>query len=606
MAEKKKGFDLAAALANVSKLDTSGSREQIEYIDINAIDSDPNNFYSLSGLEELASNIALLGLQQPLRVRPNPDDPTRVVIVSGHRRRAAIQKLIAEGQAEFSQVPCIRDVPARSAALQELRLIYANSDTRKMTDMELLRQAERVEILLYQLKEEGYDFPGRMRDQVAAACQVSAPKLARLKVIREKLVAGYMALFEKNRLPEQTAYALARLPREFQERLARILPEPPSGRAAEKLLQKYSEGWRWEPALTCPDGKECKRGDTFLRRDCECDSWRKLCGGQICCLECEQAKGYSPCERLCSRAKAQKKAERGAGKEREQERKRAAGRKYQEETRRYARRLLRAIEAAGLPEEQRLLWDYYGGYSVASIRQWAAGEFDDPADWSFPRLVPGKCREPAEMAKTLHCSTDFLLGLTEELGSVEAPATQEEEAEATAAEELAEDGAGWETMLDEIAQEEPPVRRFRWETRGRTPPEGRPILTYRMTSDGPEYRPAVWTGSVFQKPNGRAELPGLRYTHWLELPPPGSGAALEAAEGQVVFAAWMPGGTLPAGPCDVVADFRTGDGTDDVTVRNSCWYDGANFRFSRSGAKIEAEVVRWITLPPVEGATAGG
>ena len=46
-------------------------------------------------------------------------------------------------------------------------------------------QLRTVHPLLYQLREEGYEFPGRMRDQVAAACKVSAPKLARLKVIRE-------------------------------------------------------------------------------------------------------------------------------------------------------------------------------------------------------------------------------------------------------------------------------------------------------------------------------------------------------------------------------------------------------------------------------------
>ena len=84
-------------------------------------------------------------------------------------------------------------------------MIFANSATRRLTDAELSRQAERIELLLYQLKEEGYEFPGRMRDQVAAACQVSAPKLARLKVIREHLISSYMALFEKNQLPEQTA-----------------------------------------------------------------------------------------------------------------------------------------------------------------------------------------------------------------------------------------------------------------------------------------------------------------------------------------------------------------------------------------------------------------
>ena len=279
---------------NVSKLDTSG-REQIEYISLDKIDGDPKNFYKLSGLEELAASIELLGLQQPLRVRENPEAEGRFIIVSGHRRRAALQKLVKEGREDLREVPCIREVAEGSAALQELRLIYANSDTRVMTSAEQAKQAARVEELLYLLKEEGLEFPGRMRDQVAAACKISAPKLARLKIIREKLVPQYMGLFEKDKLPEQTAYALARLPEDFQKRLANALSDIPSGNVAEKVLKKYEEGWRWEPDLQCPDGKPCKRGDTFLRRDCEAHSWESFCGGNTCCLKCKNAKAeYSP------------------------------------------------------------------------------------------------------------------------------------------------------------------------------------------------------------------------------------------------------------------------------------------------------------------------
>ena len=62
--------------SNVSNLDTEG-QEQIEYIDLSLIDGDPSNFYALSAVEELADNIALLGLQQPLRVRPSTEDPAR-------------------------------------------------------------------------------------------------------------------------------------------------------------------------------------------------------------------------------------------------------------------------------------------------------------------------------------------------------------------------------------------------------------------------------------------------------------------------------------------------------------------------------------------------
>lgn len=603
---------LAEALRDVSKSDTSSSedmREQIEYIDIDLIDSDPGNFYHLSQLEELAANIETVGLQQPLRVRDSGTGPQRVVIVSGHRRRAALAKLVEEGREDLRLVPCIRERAVGSPALQELRMIYANSGTRVLTSAEVSKQAARVEELLYLLKEEGMEFPGRMRDHVAQACKVSAPKLARLKVIREKLIAEYMAMFEQDKLPEQTAYALARLPEDFQRRMFTALQAAaPSGATTEKILSKYNEGWRWDPQLTCPDGKSCKRGDVFLRRDCE-TSYSEFCGGYTCCLECPKAKdAYMPCDRMCSKSKAQRKEGRDKEKEAELERKRKNGRRYQEETQAHAKRLLRAIDAAGVSDDAKIAWSYYEGPLVSTIRQWAAGVFDDPESWKSARLVPGRCSNDhlAGLAKLLNCSTDFLMGLTEDIRPV---LVQEEPGDLVEAlEEETASADSWDDIseaLDQMATPEEPARRIRWESRGRTPPVGRPILTYQLTNDGPVYRPALWDGSRFMSPNGRKELTGLQYTHWLEVPLPGSGetcqaAPLELAEGQLEICGWMPGGTFPAEPCEVVADFDVGSGE---VIREVCHYFDGHFSFrinsSTIGARIDAEPVRWMWLPPV-------
>lgn len=609
----KKGFDLANLLKDVPKLDTADGRDQIEYIDISQIESDPGNFYNLVQLEELASNIAVVGLQQPLRVRTSETDPEKVVVVSGHRRQAALKLLIKEGREDLRAVPCIRERVAGSAALQELRLIFANRDTRVISSGEIAKQAERVEMLLYQLKEEGFEFPGRMRDHVAQACKISAPKLSRLKVIRENLIPQYMNLFEKDDLPEQTAYALARLPGDFQLRMFNTLLTTPSGATVEKVLGKYNEGWRWDPKLTCPDGKACKRGDVFLRRDCE-TSWQGFCGGNTCCLECDQAKSsYSPCERMCSKAKAQRKETADKKKEEEHKRQQKNGRKFQKETQGYARRLLRAIDAAGVPDDAKIDWSYYDGIPVSTIRQWAAGEFDDPAGWHGPRLVPGRCRSDhmVELSKLLNCSTDFLMGLTDEIRP--APVQEElEEApedpmEALEAETASADS--WDDIsevLDQAAAPEEPARRIRWEDRGRTPPVDKLILTYQLTNDGPAYRPALWDGSKFRSPDGRKELTGLQYTHWLEVPTPGSGETLQAAppelaEGQLAICGWMPGGTFPGEPGEAVVDFDLGDG---VIVREVCCYADGQFYFRAKsgelGAKIDMPAVRWMWLPPVE------
>jgi ParB-like chromosome segregation protein Spo0J len=270
-------FNLGELIAQgrVSKLDTGADvsnldTRQIELIDLDQIDDDPANFYALTDLDALAENIELLGLQQPLLVRPNPETPGRVIIISGHRRRAAIRKLVEDGREDLRKIPCIREAGAGSAALQELRLIYANSDTRKLSDAEISKQAERVEALLYQLKEEGYKFPGRMRDHVAEACKVSASKLARLKVIREGLIEAFSVRFEAGQLTEQTAYTLARLPWEVQLRIADKLPRKGRLRCipVERLIQMAQdepEAWDKPGPKTVSKDEPAERTQEFTR-----------------------------------------------------------------------------------------------------------------------------------------------------------------------------------------------------------------------------------------------------------------------------------------------------------------------------------------------------
>lgn len=210
-------FNLADVLAGVPNVGTG--REQIEYIAIDKIVPDPDNFYDLSGLDGLAENISLLGLQQPLRVRPVPGDDGKLMIISGHRRHAAIKMLIEQdGRDDLREVPCIVErTPEENPKLKQLKLIYANAHTRVLTSAEISKQAEQVEKLLYELKAEGMEFPGRMRDHVAQAVGTSKSKLSRLKVIRDGLAECWVPHYEDNTLSESAAYELARIPGNLQQ-----------------------------------------------------------------------------------------------------------------------------------------------------------------------------------------------------------------------------------------------------------------------------------------------------------------------------------------------------------------------------------------------------
>lgn len=118
------GFNLADMLKDVSDSDTG--REQIEYISLGKIDSDANNFYQLSEIEGLADNIALCGLQQPIRVRRNPENPERYTIVSGHRRRAAIEMLAKDDPEKWQEAACIieREAKRQQPYVDMARLVY--------------------------------------------------------------------------------------------------------------------------------------------------------------------------------------------------------------------------------------------------------------------------------------------------------------------------------------------------------------------------------------------------------------------------------------------------------------------------------------------------
>jgi len=428
-------FDLSSLMETVSNLDTTAAAPSVQLIPLEDILDNKANFYRVdrAELKPLADSIAMDGLQQYPLVTPHPDQPGKYLLLSGHRRCAAIRMLVDEGAwdvighspndrpggASAALVPCtVRRYG--SAAMAELQLILANSTARVLTNAELAKQAERMELLLYQLREEGYEFPGRMRDQVAAACKVSAPKLARLKVIREKLKAPeFLLLFEKDKLPEQTAYALARLPEDLQQRLALISTDIP-GNVADMLLKKCGDGWRWEPEMQCPDGKTCKRGDSFLRHDLERPY--EMCGGRTCCLECPRAQNeYAPCDRMCSKAQAVRKAQRDEKKAALEAEAQKRTRRYQRETQANAQRVLRAIEAAGLPDDTRISWEYHDQYSVGQVREYAEGHFPEDKRWFCAELSRSRLGVPAQTAKVLGCSTDYLLGVTDGLGRAEPP-----------------------------------------------------------------------------------------------------------------------------------------------------------------------------------------
>ena len=94
------------------------------------------------------------------------------------------------------------------------------------------------------------------------------------------------------------------------------------------------------------------------------------------------------------------------------ERQRIMSEENKKETTENAKRLLRAIEASGFDEDY-IEWNWRP-IKVSDIRDYAAGNFDDKL-YLDVLFDPDGLTRAVHLAKQLHCSTDYLYGLTDEL-----------------------------------------------------------------------------------------------------------------------------------------------------------------------------------------------
>ena len=412
-------FDLAKLMKDVSKVDTG--KQQIRYIPLDLIDPDPNNFYSLDGLEELAGSIEMLGLQQPILVRPVQGG--KYMVISGHRRREALRLIAEGGSKQFADgVPCIVDAGEASKALQELKLIMANADTRKMSSADQNKQAERIEDLLRQLVDEGYVFPGRLRDWVSKLSGMSRTKLARMKVIREKLDDGLMkAYYAKGLMNEAVAYELAQRPVEMQRRICEAyMAEGYDLRYMyAEYVTRYAKLAGSIEKLKCP-----------INSGCSCVNQRQLlqsavnynpCAYGQCCANCN---AYVNCKNRCPLLDDKAKAERAKQREASKEERAAVRAKEADAVRSIEgvwARFGQALQRKGITDEQlrkelktgQSTWNeyetYVGSEKAAALLGSSCTDVkpNDPMPFSYG-FKADDYRRLCTVADALHVSLDYL------------------------------------------------------------------------------------------------------------------------------------------------------------------------------------------------------
>jgi ParB/RepB/Spo0J family partition protein len=198
---------------------------QIQMMKHDTIEPDPRNPRQVLDevrLVELANDIAVNGLLQPLTVRPHPERDGMYMLVFGERRWRACDMI------ELDQVPVIvRDVDD----LQALELQIAENN--KRADVHPLEEADAFRRL--------HEDHGRDVDEIAELCGKSRAYIyAAMKLCA--LTAEPRKAFLAGELDKSRALLVARLPEQHQAEACTLIAndedgEPPSFRYAQQTIR---------------------------------------------------------------------------------------------------------------------------------------------------------------------------------------------------------------------------------------------------------------------------------------------------------------------------------------------------------------------------------
>lgn len=382
------GFDISKFAATMPPVSESDTVAEVRKIPLDLIDTNPLNFYpaiDAAAMVELMDSIQANGLLEPLAVLA---DGSRYRLVSGHNRLTALRRLRDRlGDAFPADVLC-RVLPPMTRDQEASAVIEANRQRRK-SDAILAQEAERLTESYIKRREAGEDLPGRIRDHVAEALQVSRTKLANLRVIKNGLKDPQLSVWwENGMMPEASALEVARMDPEVQDRLRLWLLDR-SERPTLNNVRMFHTIWLG-CLHDCPDhGGLCPNAETIYRYHFRGGCWD--CPG--CCRSCLKR---DTCPQSC--CKQDKSPGIEPPPEKTPENPGAKDPRLETVVETFCRRTreLRAQTGLSKKEFAESIGEYAGTYSA-----WENASL--PGSYSVPKL-----------ALCLGTTTDYLYGLTDD------------------------------------------------------------------------------------------------------------------------------------------------------------------------------------------------
>lgn len=224
--------------------------DSLKMIEIEDIQPNEDNFYSMTEIDELAEDIERQGLMSILVVAAK--DNGQYKLISGHRRLAAIKQLVESGKRKTTTVPCyIKGERTREET--ELDLIMLNATQRKYSDSERIREFEELERIFGELAKAGKPVKGNSREKMGRILNVSPAQVGKIENITRNGISDVTEAVKAGDMSISTANEVAKLAPETQKE---IVKKPDITHKEVKELQKKE---LTKPKKTAPplvkDGK---------------------------------------------------------------------------------------------------------------------------------------------------------------------------------------------------------------------------------------------------------------------------------------------------------------------------------------------------------------
>lgn len=227
-----KDFTLGKGLGNMKPSNFSAGINtqrfgQVIYVSPDLVIPNPKNKYEVTNIDELADNIAVYGLLQPLLVKgPFPDKT--YMLLGGERRWTAIKKVMAENPEaakKLEKIPVEVYGPSDLDEIDEEIIIReTNSQAR---NMEKYRKQDVWELYdLYKKKQERGDaMPENIIKRISEKMGIGQRQVQKIVSIDEYMIPEMKEKVEDGSISINKASKIAHLSKEKQEELYKILED---------------------------------------------------------------------------------------------------------------------------------------------------------------------------------------------------------------------------------------------------------------------------------------------------------------------------------------------------------------------------------------------